>query len=89
MKRTQKSTREETVFVNSKGDGDAAELNNLVAASPLEVRLISLYSFFLFEQWCEMVLCVHCMCFICRKVEKLIGLRQKICLRQEIGEKWN
>lgn len=48
MKRTQKSTREETVFVNSKGDGDAVELNNLVATSPLEVRLISLYSFYLF-----------------------------------------
>ncbi|KAK7856532.1 30s ribosomal protein s1 [Quercus suber] len=36
VKRTQKSTREETVFVNSKGDGDAVELNNLVATSPLE-----------------------------------------------------
>ncbi|XP_075642769.1 uncharacterized protein LOC142614103 isoform X6 [Castanea sativa] len=36
VKRTQKSTREETVFVNPKGDGDAVELNNLVATSPLE-----------------------------------------------------
>ena len=50
MKRTQKSTREETVFVNSKGDRDAVELNNLVATSPLEVRLFAYYSFLLFEQ---------------------------------------
>lgn len=45
VKRTQKSTREETVFVNPKGDGDAVESNNLVATSALEVRLISLCSF--------------------------------------------
>ena len=50
MKRTPKSTKEETVFVNSEGDGDAVELNNLVATSPLEVRLFAYYSFLLFEQ---------------------------------------
>ena len=50
VKRTPKSTKEETVFVNSEGDGDAVELNNLVATSPLEVRLFAYYSFLLFEQ---------------------------------------
>ena len=36
--------------MNSEGDGDVVELNNLVATSPLEVRLFAYYSFLLFGQ---------------------------------------
>lgn len=45
MKRTPKSIRGETVLMNSEAYGNAAELDDLVAKSPLEVRLYEPYTF--------------------------------------------
>lgn len=89
MNRTLKSPREETVLMNSEAYGNAAASDDLVAKSPLEVRLYKPYTFVWFEQYSVIILGLHCMSsYICREAKILIGARHKICLKREIGEKW-
>jgi hypothetical protein len=75
--------------MNSEGYGTAFEFSNLATTSPLEVRFYAPYNFLLSRHYCVIILGVYCMHCLFREAKMLIGPRQKIWLRQEIGEKWN